>query len=42
MKAFFSGDKINCELNKKFDPFYNYEFKDVRPEYREYIFEFDD
>ena len=42
MKAFFSGNEIKCELNKKFDPFYSYEGKEVRPEQREYIFEFDE
>ena len=38
MKAFFSGNEIKCELNKKFDPFYSYEGKEVRPEQREYIY----
>ena len=40
MKAFFLGDEIKCELNKNFDPFYAYEFNDVRPEKRDYCFEF--
>ena len=38
MKAFFSDNEIKCELNKKFDPFYSYEGKEVRPEQREYIY----
>ena len=42
MKALFYGDEIKCELNKNFDPFYSYEGNEVRPEYRDYCFEFDE
>ena len=35
MKALFFGNEIKCYLNKNFDPFYSYECKGVRPEYRE-------
>jgi len=42
MKAFFVNDEIKCILNKYYDPFYLYEGKEVRPEYREYNFEFDE
>ena len=42
MKAFFFDDEIKCKLNKKFDPFYSYEGKEIRPEQREYLFEFDE
>ena len=42
MRALFLGDEIKCELNKNFDPFYYYECKEVRPENRDYCFEFDE
>ena len=42
MKAFFFDNEIKCKLNKKFDPFYSYEGKEIRPEQREYLFEFDE
>lgn len=40
MKAFFLSDEIKCELHKYYDPFYLYEGKEVKPEFREYNFEF--
>ena len=42
MKALFFGVEIKCILNKNFDPFYSYEFKEVIPEYRDYCFEFNE
>ena len=42
MKALFNNDEIICELNKNFDPFYSYEGNEVRPENRDYCFEFDE
>ena len=42
IKALFVGNEIKCKLNKIFDPFYSYEGKEVRPEEREYNFEFDE
>ena len=41
MKASFFDDKIECELNRYFDPFYFYEFNGISPEHREYFYNID-
>ena len=40
MKAFFFGNDIKCKFNKIFNRFYLYEGDELRPERRDYIFEF--
>ena len=40
MKAFFFGNYIKCKFNKIFNRFYLYEGNELRPERRDYIFEF--
>ena len=42
MTALFYGDEIKCELNRNFDTFYFYEGNEVRPQYGDYCFEFDE
>ena len=42
MKALLFEDEIKCELSKNFDPFFSCEGKEVRPECRDYYFEFDE
>jgi len=42
MKAFFFGNDIKCKFNKIFNSFYLYEGDELRPERRDYIFEFDE
>jgi hypothetical protein len=41
MKASFFDDKIECEFNRYFDPFYFYEFNGISPEHREYFYNID-
>jgi hypothetical protein len=42
MKAFFFGNDIKCKFNKIFNSFYLYEGDELRPERRDYIYEFDE